>query len=233
MNPTDRLRDPVLMFALSCALALGWLLVTLVSVDTMDQVFAESGPIEGASALMLFLGAMVLAADIVRRGAWGRWHLVVLVMAAGLRELDWDKAFTDRGILSLGLYSGDAALGQKIGGAVVVAVLVWAGLRLLRRDLGPWLADLRQARLGAWLMLAALGLYAVAKTLDGLGRKLAPWGIEISDWANRTAGRSEEGMELLGAILIQQVAWLSVVALNPRRASDAATQKAAPARAAL
>ncbi|MFN3275372.1 MAG: hypothetical protein ACK41U_11930 [Paracoccus sp. (in: a-proteobacteria)] len=208
--PPNRLRDPVLVFALSCALALGWLLVGLVSVDTIEQVFAESGPIESASALFLILGALALTGDMLRRKEPGRWHLAVLALAAGLRELDWDKGFTDSGILSLRLYSGAAPVAQKIAGALVVALLVWAGLRLLRRNLGPWLSGLRGGQVWAWLMACALSLYALAKTLDGLGRKLAGWGIELSEWANRTAGRVEEGMELFGAILIVQVVGLSL-----------------------
>ena len=94
-------------------------------------------------------------------------------------------------------------------------LLVWAGLRLLRRNLPDWLRALRGGDVSAWLLLATLGLYGMAKTLDGLGRKLAPWGIEISDWANRTAGRSEEAMELLGAILILQVVGLRLIRLCP------------------
>ncbi|MFN3313756.1 MAG: hypothetical protein ACK46Q_09845 [Hyphomonas sp.] len=207
----DRFRDPVLLFALSCALALGWLLVGLVSVDTVDQVFAEAGPIESASALFLILGALLLLDDMVHRRSLERWHLATLTLAAGLRELDWDKAFTDRGILSSGLYSGAAPLAQKIGGAIVVGILIWVGLRLLRRNLGPWLTGLRAGRAWAWLMAIALVLYAVAKTLDGLGRKLAPWGIDLSASSSRAVSRIEEGLELFGAILILQVVGLSLL----------------------
>ncbi|QBX35553.1 hypothetical protein E4191_13250 [Paracoccus liaowanqingii] len=207
----DRRRDPLLLFALSCALALGWLMVGMVTAETVTDIFAESGPIEQTSALFLLLSALALGVEMVRRRDWGRWHLAVLVLAAGLRELDWDKAFTGSGILQLRLYSGDGPLAHKIAGAAVVILLVWAGLRLLRRNLPDWLRALRGRDVWAWLMLAALALYGVAKSLDGLGRKLAPWGIEISDWANRTAGRSEEAMELFGAILILQVVGLSLI----------------------
>lgn len=209
--PHHRLGDPVLLFALSCALALGWLLVALVIADSPAQIFAEAGPIEQTSALFLMMAAVALAGDMIRRGAWGRWHLAVLVLAAGLRELDWDKAFTNSGILSLRLYSGAAPIGQKIAGALVLTVLIWAGLRLLRRNVRPWLAGLRRGQAWAWLMSLALALYGVAKTLDGLGRKLESWGIDLSVWTNRIAGRGEEAMELFGAILVLQVVGLWVM----------------------
>ncbi|RMC30268.1 hypothetical protein C9E82_18165 [Paracoccus siganidrum] len=206
--PPDRHRDPLLLLALTCGLTLGWLLVGLVLVETPEKMFAETGPIESASAFYLIVTALWLASDMMRRRALERWHLLVFVTAAGLRELDWDKAFTDSGILSLRLYSGTAPWVQKIAGALVLTLLICAGLRLLRRDLVPWLQGLRRRQDWAWVLAVALALYVIAKSLDGLGRKLAPWGIELSDWASRSAGRSEEVMELVGALLLMQGAGL-------------------------
>lgn len=226
--PENRRRDPVLLFSLSCMLALCWLLAELVSVETIEQVFSESGPIERVSAPYLILAALALAGDMIRSRSLKSWHLAVLVLAAGLRELDWDKAFTESGILSLRLYSGAAPWSQKIAGALVLVLLVWAGLRLLQRDLGHWLQGLRDKEVWAWLMAVALALYAVAKSLDGLGRKLAPWGIELSDWANSAAGRSEEAMELIGAILILQVVGLNLLRRSPAELSQPPADSSPP-----
>lgn len=164
--------------------------------------FSEAGPVERLSALFLMLAAAILAIRETRPSRQSRWHQVVLILAAALRELDWDKAFTERGILSLGLYTGDHPAEQKLLGAVALTLLVWAGLRLMRRNLRPWLASLSRGSPASWMMLAAVLLYGVAKSVDGLGRKLAPLGIEVSSRMNTLVGRSEEVMELLGAILI-------------------------------
>ncbi|WP_265499255.1 hypothetical protein [Paracoccus beibuensis] len=217
-------RDPVLLFALSCALALAWVLAAVVLGWGPDRLFSESGPVERLSALYLVLAGMWLAADQLWQGRWPRWHLVVLILAAALRELDWDKAFTDRGILSSGLYSGPHPLGQKLVGSLVLAVLIWAGVRMLRRDLGPWLAGLRNGQGG--LLGLALPLYVVAKSLDGLGRKLAPWGIEISGRLNDLAGRTEEVLELFGSLLILQS--VCVMLLRPARGEDLGAVRHAP-----
>ncbi|MEE2860554.1 MAG: hypothetical protein ACU0DH_02985 [Paracoccus sp. (in: a-proteobacteria)] len=146
----------------------------------------------------------------LRRNA-SRWHQLVLILAAALRELDWDKAFTERGVLSLGLYTGDHPMWQKLAGAAVLVALVWAVQRLLRRDLRRWLTGLRRGVESSWTMLAAVLLYVVAKTLDGLGRKLASLGIEISQQLNDAAGRGEEVLELFAAFLI-----LWIVAISRR-----------------
>ncbi|MFC0198942.1 hypothetical protein [Paracoccus rhizosphaerae] len=200
--PGKRLLLPVLIVLLPIAVALTW----HAPSDT-KAFFSEAGPIERLSAGFLLLSFAWLA---LRRDA-SRWHQVVLILAAALRELDWDKAFTERGVLSLGLYTGDHPMGQKLAGAAVLVVLVWAVQRLLRRDLRPWLVGLRRGVGTSWAMLAAVLLYVMAKTLDGLGRKLAPLGVETSQQLNEVAGRSEEVLELFGAILI-----LWIVAISRR-----------------
>lgn len=211
MIHADRSRDAILMFALSGGLAFVWCMASLTSVRTPQQMFAESGPVESASAICLIVGTLALLGDMILHRTPRRWHLALLMLACGLRELDWDKAFTDRGILSLGLYTGAAPMAQKIAGALVVTLLIWAGLRLLRVNLKDWLAGLRGRHLWAWLMAMAVMLYVLAKSLDGLGRKLAPWGIELSETVNRAATASEEVMELFAAILILQVVGLSLL----------------------
>ncbi|RJE79481.1 hypothetical protein [Paracoccus sp. JM45] len=193
--------DPVLLFAVVCLSTLTVVMAGLVMAHTPKDVFAESGPIERLSAIYLVCAAIWLGVitDL------SRWHQVVLIAAGGLRELDWDKAFTDSGILSLRLYSGDSGWGQKLAGLVILVLLMTAGLRLLRRDFKPWVMSLRAGDVAAWLVAGCLGLHVIAKTLDGLGRKLAPWGINLSDWTNTVAGRAEEALELVAAILILQV----------------------------
>ena len=62
----------------------------------------------------------------------------------------------------------------------------------------------------AWLIAAAVLVYAVAKSLDGLARKLAPWGIEVAGWVNDIAGQSEEILELAAAVMILQAVGLAV-----------------------
>lgn len=207
LTPARRRRDPdlfVLLLALLPVLILGWPLAELIRLEDVERLFSESGPIERSSALCLIAAALLLAGDMTVRRTWNDWHMATLALAAGLRELDWDKAFTDSGILSLRLYSGAAPLGQKVLGGLVVALLVWAGLRLLRRTLRPWMNSLREGQAGAWMVALAMALQVVAKTLDGLGRKLAAWGIDLVEKTTAAASRAEEVLELFGAVLILQ-----------------------------
>ncbi|SCY96980.1 hypothetical protein [Paracoccus tibetensis] len=192
----------VLFLFLSGSMVLVSLLAVLLPSSIIDLAFKEGGLVEAASAAALGLGALILLGDLLRDGRSDQWHLALLTAALALRELDMDKALTEHGILSARLYSGSAPVEQKILGALILTTLVWTALRLLRRDLRPWVAALKRDESRAWLLGAAFGLYGAAKALDGAGRKLAPWGIELSDATSRFAARAEEGMEMLAALLV-------------------------------
>ncbi|MBU2956492.1 hypothetical protein Q4511_12300 [Paracoccus sp. 1_MG-2023] len=196
---------PSTIFAISSAITLLVLLAGLVVTNDTHALFAEGGPIEGMSAIFLGTSALWVSVDIVLQRRWRSWHIAVLLWAATMRELDMDKAYTTEGILQLRLYSGDAPILEKLIGGAIVGLLTWAGLRLLARNMPRFIRRLRRLRAQEWLLVLGLALIFLAKTIDGLGRKLAPLGIEISDRLGSFAGRAEEAMELIATILILQV----------------------------
>ncbi|KIT15541.1 hypothetical protein [Jannaschia aquimarina] len=173
----------VLALSAMAGLLVGWLVY-----DPGAAFMKEGGPVEAASAAFLVVAATLAALR-------GLWAPAALIGFLALRELDFDKSFLSEGILQLRLYTGDAPLSEKaIGAAVVVAILatLWANLRLLRH----WGAGLRPRASWAWIVLASIAIVVVAKTLDGLGRKLADVGILISENADGIASLIEEWLEL-------------------------------------
>jgi hypothetical protein len=191
-------------------------LICLIFTDDVYALFHEGGPVEGMSAAFWFVAALWLTVHFVRSSQWRMWHAAVLLCAAGMRELDWDKAFTQEGVLQLRLYSGDAPLVQKAIGAAIVVLILVAGMRLLTRDLPGFLRRLPLMRADEWLVVLVVSLLFVAKTIDGLGRKLAPFGIEVTEWVSGFAGHAEESMELFAALLILQVVAMYVGRKAPR-----------------
>ncbi|UWQ22523.1 hypothetical protein [Jannaschia sp. W003] len=160
-------------------------------------LFAEGGVVEAATAGLL---AAAGSAALVLRRPWAGTALVLLA----LRELDLDKRAVSEGILKLRQYSGDAPLGEKIAGLLVIALI----LAILWRFARALPSVLRAARRETWarLVLLAFALVVVAKTLDGLARKLAGIGVEISAEAAARAPAFEESLELLfGACLLWAV----------------------------
>lgn len=206
------------VFGLSCMIALLVVLTSLVFTNDTYALFREGGPIEGMSAAFWFVAALWLSVYLIRQRRGALWHLAVLLWAAGMRELDMDKAYTQDGILQLRLYSGDAPALQKLIGAAIVLLILTAAIRLLIRDLPGFLRRIPALRANEWLVILIIELLFISKSIDGLGRKLAPFGVEISDWTSDFAGRAEEAMELFAAIFV-----LQVVVLGVRRAAQRLT----------
>ena len=173
--------------------------------------FSEGGALEMASAAGYVLALAVLAARTPRLPA--AWPTAVLLLAAAARELDLDKRLTDPGLLQSRLYTGDASLAVKLAGAAVVLAILAAALTLALREGPGWVRGLAAGARRAWWVAGALALAAVSKSLDGLGRKLRPLGIEVPDAIDRAASLCEEVLELGIPLTL-------ILALAPPRAGE-------------
>lgn len=186
-------RFPTLAAVIS-VVSVVYLIISSFVVDTTRDFFHEGHGFEELS-LGLLVGALGLWFWLAGRHRWREWQVPALLVLMLARELDMDKRLTDHGLLKLTTYTREAPMGNKIIGGIVIAFTLWAAGRLLRRNLPTWWRRLRMNTADAWLILLA-GLSGVlAKTLDGLGRKLADFGIYIPEWINTLAGQSEEVLE--------------------------------------
>ena len=188
----------------------GWLalsILALAAIGVTDGAWraamglgiGEGSPVELASALGY---AVALAAVLSSPARPERWVAAAVILAAmGLRELDFDKRFTEVGLLKSSLYLGDHPLWLKLLGGAVIAVIL-AALARLAGAIPAWLRALRAGE--AWAVLLAGGLAAIpaAKALDGLGRKLADVGLSISAEANARAAYLEETVEVAIPLLL-------------------------------
>lgn len=157
---------------------------------------SESGPIEIFTAA----GYMTVVVALCREGSGAflrrNPHLVVIPVLMCLREMDFHSHFTTQSITRLTFYlSPEISLLEKAYGVAAFAAVVWAGLMLLRNARG-YLADLRRGRAYAVALLGAAFLVVFSKSIDGIGRKLAPLGIDISSEAGKVFGVAEEVLEL-------------------------------------
>ena len=156
-------------------------------------LFAESGPVEIATAVGFLAGALLALASGQRHKLR---HGAVLLLLFTARELDFDKRFTAVGILKSRFFaSADVPLLQKLAGALVLLVLVWSVLGLLRKFTRAWLAGLVRRDVASVGIGLALLCLVVAKAIDGLERKLLPLGIQVSQQVAQHAGVLEEILE--------------------------------------
>jgi hypothetical protein len=183
--------------------AYGWtalllLLVFLASLPmdeaTRKTFLKEGGVIETVSALLYLVcaGQMLLWAQRARA-----WPYVVLMVLFAMREADFDKRFTEVGVLKgKFLFSPLVPMHQKLIGGAMIALALYVVYTIVRRDGLGFVRALRKRSVEAWGWATAIALVFVSKSLDGLGRKLADVGITIDPVVDLHAGALEEILEL-------------------------------------
>ena len=152
----------------------------------------EGGGLEWSAVVLQLLAAATFFAVVPARLWAPLFHLPSLFVLFAARELDFDKAFTQSGILSLRFYSGDSALTAKLIGGAFALFAAFVLLRTLRYGLPAAWRAFRAREPWPWFAVLAAVLIVFVKTLDGLGRKLADFGIGISDEVNKAASMIEE-----------------------------------------
>lgn len=146
----------------SCVLAA---LVGFLPASTAARVTSESGPFEVASAILWAICWLLALELAIRRPSLVHWAGVVVVLWALLRELDFQKQFTYRSVMSLGYYTRPRApWSEKLIVLAVLTPFLVAGIILLLHVCRRWRAAL--ARREAWVgnlfgaaLLIGVGLF--------------------------------------------------------------------------
>jgi hypothetical protein len=193
------------------------LLCVALGVDQARVFYAEEGPIEESQAILLVTVAILYVAWKARLGLRSYApSLILLLMAA--RELDADKWFTAKSVMSTGFYfeNPGVSYGVRLFFGVVVAALGVVILRFL------WNAryDVLRA-LGAWRpycrsMIVAFAMLGASFVFDGFRGKLyALTGIHASEWVGYLTGIGEETAE--AAMVLAFLAALLQLRFDPAR----------------
>lgn len=158
-------------------------------VSVFSQLTKEGRPIEQLSTVFYFAAALVLLPRFTTQ-----WPYLMVLVFFGLREMDMDKIPFTEGLFKSRQYIGDTvAAPERILSAIVLIVLLVVVITAVKRGLR---APRERGFDGVTLsVMVALALGTTAKTLDGIGRKLAPYGIEVSETAEAYASLYEEVAE--------------------------------------
>lgn len=191
ISKTDGMFLPCFV-ALTAAIALDLWFIVPPGADYPEQSGVE------LATVGFYLAATYFFFVLVPAERW-RAHFAIPVFAllCAAREMDFDKAFTSRGILSLRHYTGDASLVSKLVGAAFVLLILIIAARLILKGAGPLLNGLRKREPWAYITLSIPVLLMVTKTLDGLDRKLFGLGISAAEPVLRLAVVLEEAGEAL------------------------------------
>ena len=205
------------ILALILAFAAQMVVVNGLPAATQTTLLAEGGFYESLSVVGYIL--CILALVWTLRGAVQRvWYLPLVLAVMAARELDLDKSLFTRGLFKARQYTGEGVpLGERLIAGLILALIVTAILLMLWRHARPYLTALFRGRAWAGAVLLGIGFTVAYKLLDGIARKLAPLGIEVSADAERTAFVVEE----IGELGIP-VMFLAAILLWPGAPPDAA-----------
>lgn len=177
-----------------------WLATSQLEHERALWLIDEGGPIETLTAVGFLLGALAVlfGPELARR-----WPAAAILLLFGLRELDFHSRFTTMNLTKSRFYlSAEVPFTEKIIGLCVLLFFL-ACLYLLAKRYGrTWLRRvLRLDGLSVAVATAFLFL-VVAKSMDGLPRKLKPLGITLDDTTKLLATAGEELLEMGAALLL-------------------------------
>jgi hypothetical protein len=202
--------------------------VDLASNGFTTALVKETGALEISTALLYAYTAMVWL--WTRTGdTWRRhWQVAAIMLLMMGRELDLDKRLTSVGMLKSNLYLTNMAQPvERIFGVLVVLFVATVVIRLILRNGPELIAGLRHRVAWAWNIVVAIGLAVVSKSIDGIDRKLAPFGIAVSEHSVFLFGIVEEVLEF-GIPVMFLVATIRTIELSA--AAGRQNASAAPAR---
>ena len=188
----------------------GWILLALIALMSLASIafllsipreLAESLTVEGTG--FFEYGAVVgyfLCAAIILTSAPPTFSAQILPaivpVMLGLRELDMDKRYFTKGLFKSSQYfKGEVAWFEIVISTLILLFIVVCAILILKKGARPFVQGLLKRQPWAFAIVAAFLTAAIAKSLDGIGRKLRDFGIEISDNVQEIAVLLEEGLE--------------------------------------
>ncbi len=165
--------------------------------DIQKVIIREGGFIETASAVGYLLCVILMFALWGVRASLNKWYFSAILILFACRELDLDKRGFTEGLLKSRQYIGDTVpLLERAGSAIILIAILLTIATLVRGETRVFLRGLRQKSPAAFAVLAGIVFIGIFKTLDGLARKLEPFGINIGEQASQMASTAEEIGEL-------------------------------------
>lgn len=172
-----------------------------MTLEEQKLLFSEQGWVEVLAAVSYVLCAAYFAARPERLQLW---PYTVLMLLFAARELDFDKRFTEVGVLKGSfLFSPLVPTHQKLAGGAILVLAIYVLYWIVRHHALPFVKSLLKGELAAIGWAIAIVLLVGSKAIDGLTRKAADFGLTVSTEVEILAWALEEVMELgIGAYIL-------------------------------
>jgi hypothetical protein len=134
------------------------------------RLLAENGPIETPSAIGYFVAAVMLWFFLDSKRWYSRAAAVVVLIAGGMRELDFQTRFTSSYAISSGFFlRGSTPVEEKILVGAVLLLIAGAALTVVVLNWRAFLEDLRSLQIWALSTGFAIAFMFVSTGLDEIG----------------------------------------------------------------
>lgn len=171
---------PWVFFGLAVAFLLSINVLDFFTKASGQSILREFGPIELSSALLYGYATSIWLWTRPGEEWKTSWQIPALMLMMMGRELDLDKKLTSVGLLKSQLYfTNSAPLLERLLGVIVVAFVALMVLRLLLINGPALLSGLKSFSFWAWCVVASAAFGVISKSIDGIARKLSPFGIVV------------------------------------------------------
>jgi hypothetical protein len=177
-----------------------WVATSQLEHELALSLIEENGPVETLTVACFLIGSFLVfgGPELARR-----WPAAAILLMFGLRELDFHSRFTTMNITKSRFYlSPDVPFTEKLFGLCLLLFFVACVYLLLKRYGRGFIKRVRQTEGLAVAIATSVVFLAIAKSMDGLPRKLKPLGITMDDGARLLATAGEELLEMGAAILL-------------------------------
>ncbi|HEX2146977.1 MAG TPA: hypothetical protein VHG11_04915 [Pseudorhizobium sp.] len=179
-EPTTSVDRPWRFLVWAAIGTVAFVAIGLATQGLRVTIASEAGAVEIASPLLYAYAAAIWL--WTRPGdTWRRsWEVPAIMFLMAGREFDLDKKLTSVGVLKSNLYLTDMApVTERILGLVALAVVATVAIRIIALHGRSLISGLISLKLWAWSVAFGAGFAVVSKLIDGIGRKLAPFGITV------------------------------------------------------
>jgi hypothetical protein len=162
-----------------------------------SSFYGEEAPVE-VITLVSMLALVPLYAALMPRLQLTSVVPALIALLMGWRELDGDRWFTNKSVISTGYYFDNpgVAYGERIFVGVIVALVGLVILRFFWMARFSIMGALRDFQPYCRSVIAGFAMLGLSLTFDGLGRKLAVFGVRISEVGSAMGKAIEETAEL-------------------------------------
>jgi hypothetical protein len=172
-----------------------------ISPDARKLMIRENGIVETLSAVGFLAAFALLLWQTASQH--NRWSLAVATLCLGMRELDFHKRFTTTSMFKTRFYTASEVPGmEKVVGLLCIFALFALICFLMTEHFSRFREGLRSGDKAAWTVFLVACMLICAKSIDGLGRKLEPLGIELTEAGRQVSGSIEEVLEMSAAMLL-------------------------------